>query len=164
MKIVIQTQIRENYGAHDWNGEGECPQYWKFKGGNTYVVPNLSVEQVMKIKEQGIPTLTALIEERNNSFEEYVLDWSICDDDAVVCEDWETPFELFWEQGRWVARRTVKNDEYGYMRREIAAKSEQYDMAMGGDRTNYQVTYTLRDGRVLSQGWDYCGVGGLINF
>ncbi len=164
MKIVIQTQIRENYGAHDWNGEGECPQYWKFKGGNTYVVPNLSVEQVMKIKEQGIPTLTALIEERNNSFEEYVLDWSICDDDAVVCEDWETPFELFWEQGRWVARRTVKNDEYGYMRREIADKSEQYDMAMGGDRTNYQVTYTLRDGRVLSQGWDYCGVGGLINF
>ncbi len=164
MKIVIQTQIRENYGAHDWNGEGECPQYWKFKGGNTYVVPNLSVEQVMKIKEQGIPTLTALIEERNNSFEEYVLDWSICDDDAVVCEDWETPFELFWEQGRWVARRTVKNDEYGYMRREIAAKSEQYDMAMGGDRTNYQVTYTLHDGRVLSQGWDYCGVGGLINF
>jgi hypothetical protein len=150
MKIVIQTQIRENYGAHDWNGEGECPQYWKFKGGNTYVVPNLSVEQVMKIKEQGIPTLTALIEERNNSFEEYVLDWSICDDDAVVCEDWETPFELFWEQGRWVARRTVKNDEYGYMRREIAAKSEQYDMAMGGDRTNYQVTYTLRDGRVLN--------------
>ena len=37
MKIVFQTQIRENYGAHDWDGKGECPQYWKFKGGNTFV-------------------------------------------------------------------------------------------------------------------------------
>ena len=41
MKLVIQTQYKENYGAHDWNGEGECPQYWKFKGGETYVVPNV---------------------------------------------------------------------------------------------------------------------------
>ncbi len=37
MKLHIQTQIQENYGAHDWDGEGECPQYWKFKGGNDYV-------------------------------------------------------------------------------------------------------------------------------
>ena len=150
MKIVIQTQIRENYGAHDWDGKGECPQYWKFKGGSTYVVPNLSVEQTLRIKEVGVPTLTALIEERNGSFEEYILDWSILDDDAVVCEEWETPFELYWEQGRWIARRTVKNDEYGYMRSEIAAKTEQYDMLMGGDRENYIATYTMRDGRVLS--------------
>lgn len=150
MKIVIQTQIRENYGAHDWDGTGACPQYWKFKGGNTYVVPNLNSVQVMKIKEQGVPTLTALIEERNDSFEEYILDWSILDDDAVVCEEWETPFELFWEQGRWVARRTVKNDEYGYMRQDIAAKTEQYEMLFGGGRENYTATYTMRDGRVLS--------------
>ena len=37
MKYVIQTQYRENYGAHDWDGEGKCPQYWKFKGGDTYI-------------------------------------------------------------------------------------------------------------------------------
>jgi hypothetical protein len=34
----IFTQIIENYGAHDWDGEGECPQYWKKKGGNTYLL------------------------------------------------------------------------------------------------------------------------------
>jgi len=149
MKIVIQTQIRENYGAHDWDGTGACPQYWKFKGGETYVIPGLSVEQVMRVKEQGVPTLTALIESRNEGFEEYILDWSILDDDAVVCEEWETPFELFWEQGRWVARRTVKNDEYGYMRRDIASKTEQFDMLMGGERENYTAKFTMRDGRVL---------------
>lgn len=146
MKIVIQTQVRENYAAHTgFNGEYR----WKFKGGDTYVVPNLSVKQVLRIKEVGIPTLTALVEQRNDYLEEYILDWSILDDDAVVCEEWETPYELSWEQGRWLARRVVKNDEYGYMHREVAAKSEQYDMRLGGERDNYQCMYTLRDGRVL---------------
>jgi hypothetical protein len=31
---VIDTQNKENYGAHDWDGKGECPQRWKFKGGS----------------------------------------------------------------------------------------------------------------------------------
>jgi len=150
MKIVIYTQIRENYGAHDWDGKGECPQYWKFKGGDVYVVPNLTVAQVLKIKEQGIPTLTSLIETRNEGFEEYIINWNILDDDAKVGEAWDTPFDLFWEQGRWVARRTVDNDEYSFMRREIASKTEQYDMAMGGERTNYRVVYVMRNGDVVS--------------
>jgi len=149
MKLVIQTQVRENYGAHDWDGEGECPQYWKCKGGETYVVPSLTVAQVLKIKDTGIPTLKSLVETSNESFQEYMIDWSIMDDDATVCEAWETPFELFYEQGRWVARRTVMNDAYGYMRQEVAFKTEQYDMLSGGERANYDVSYTFRDGRVL---------------
>lgn len=150
MKIVISTQIRENYGAHDWDGKGTCPQYWKCKGGDTYVVPNLTVAQVLKVKDQGIFTLKALIESRNEGFEEYIVDWSILDDDAVVCEKWESPFELSWEQGRWVARRTVDNGEYGYMRREVASKTEQYDMLMQGGRENYSVVYAMRNGDVVN--------------
>ena len=37
MKLLITTQNYENYGAHDWDGVGECPQYWKAKGGSDYV-------------------------------------------------------------------------------------------------------------------------------
>ena len=66
MKLVIQTQFKENYGAHDWDGEGECPQYWKFKGGETYVFPNLIPNDVTRIRESGIPTLGNLIE--SNAF------------------------------------------------------------------------------------------------
>jgi hypothetical protein len=143
MKIVIQTQIRENYGDAD-------KPYWKFKGGDTYVVSNLSVAQTLKVKDQGIPTLKALIETRNEGFEEYVVDWSIVDDDAVICEEWETPTQLSWEQGRWVARRTIDNGEYGYMRSEIASKSEEYDMLMGGGRENYKVTFLMHTGETLS--------------
>jgi len=150
MKIVIQTQVRENYGAHDWDGVGECPQYWKAKGGETYVVPNLTVDQVLKIKDTGIPTLTALICTVNDGFEEYVIDWSILDDDAVVCEEWETPFNLYWEAGKWVARRTEVNGEYGYMHHKVASKTEQYDMLIGGERENYKAVYTMTNGDVVS--------------
>jgi hypothetical protein len=149
MKLVIQTQVRENYGAHDWDGEGECPQRWKCKGGDTYVVPNVTPLQINKITESGPPGLKSLIEVRNESFEEYIIDCQVVADDAVVCEHWESPLELFYEQGRWVARRTTKNDEYGHMRKEIAAKTEQYDMQPGGERANYTVFYTFKDGRVL---------------
>lgn len=31
--VIINTQYKENYGAHDWDGNGECPQHWKMKGG-----------------------------------------------------------------------------------------------------------------------------------
>ncbi len=35
---LITTQYRENYGAHDWDGTGDCPQYWKNKGGYDYMI------------------------------------------------------------------------------------------------------------------------------
>lgn len=146
MKLVIQTQIRENYAAH--NGfDGEY--YWKCKGGNTYVVENLSAASCLKIKEEGVPTLKALITEMNDYYEEYILDWSFEDDDATVCEEWETPIVLAWVGGRWTATRTVMNDEYGYMRMEISKKLESWDLMMGGERENYKVLYEIRDTREL---------------
>ena len=41
MKLVIVTQVRENYGTHDWNGVGSVPHYWKDKGGSEYILDNL---------------------------------------------------------------------------------------------------------------------------
>jgi len=38
MKLHIWTQDHENYGAHDWDGVGECPSYWKAKGGADFFV------------------------------------------------------------------------------------------------------------------------------
>lgn len=150
MKLVIQTQVRENYGAHDWDGKGECPQYWKCKGGETFIVPNLSDKQVEKVKSHGVPTLTALIESRSEGFEESIIDVFVAEDNAVVCAEYETPTILSWENNQWVARRTVENGEYGYMHEQIESKSEQYDMLMGGKRENFKCEYTMRDGTVVS--------------
>lgn len=144
MKIAIYTQVRENYGSAD-------EPYWKCKGGNTFVVPGLTPAQVVRVKEDGIPTLTALINTSNPMFEEYVVDWAIIDNDAVVCEPWETPFELHWKNGQWIANRTVENGEYGYMRREVQRKTEEYDMEIGGGIANYRAVYTMRNGDMVTE-------------
>ena len=142
MKIAIYTQYRENYGDAD-------KPYWKMKGGEVYIVPDLTPAQALKVKEQGIPTLKALIETRSDMFEEYVVGFDLLDNWVTVHELWETPFELRWIDGRWVANRTVENGEYGYMNSKVERKTEEYDMLMGGDRGNYRVVYTMRNGDMV---------------
>ena len=44
MILVIQTQDSENYAAHDWDGQGVCPQYWKFKGGQCIKITGLTAD------------------------------------------------------------------------------------------------------------------------
>lgn len=149
MKVAIYTQILENYGAHDWDGKGACPQHWKPKGGEVYVVPNLTTEQIRQIKEGGIPTLTTLISSSTVGYQEHVADLAFLDDNEAVGEPWDTPYELRWIGGRWVATRTVENGEYGYMRHEVERKTEEYDMLPGGERGNYRVVYTMRNGDVV---------------
>jgi hypothetical protein len=84
MKLLITTQNYENYGAHDWDGVGECPQYWKAKGGSDYVVKNFTnfnntTEAVMALRGQ--------IEEDSEYFRSSIIDWEI------VADDYLTEFE-----------------------------------------------------------------------
>jgi hypothetical protein len=147
MKLVIQTQIRENYAAHTgFTGEF----YWKMKGGNTYIVENLSEYHAEKIVNTGIPTLSNLITEKNNYFEEYVISYSVVEDDAVACEEWETPTFFYWGGDRWLASRTTNNDEYGYMRSDIKKKREQWIPLEAGERSDYKCEYLMPEGWVSS--------------
>ena len=148
MKLVIQTQIRENYGAHDWDGNGECPQRWKFKGGTTYVVNDLSSNNINRYNEMGIPKLSKLVEESNEYFQEYVLQHSLEEDDAKICDDWETPTELVWGGDRWLASKTVDNNEYNWMRKDILKKREEWIPQEGGERAHYKLQYLLPEGWV----------------
>jgi len=105
MKIVIQTQYRENYGAHDWDGTGECPQYWKDKGGSTYVVEGVSIEDAQS--EGYYDTLFDLVSENNEYAQEYVLGSDLVDDvdfkESDICEDWERPVYIKLEGDSFVA-------------------------------------------------------------
>ncbi len=143
MKVAIYTQIRENYGSAD-------APHWKCKGGSTFVVPNLTSVRAARVQEQGIPTLTALISTSNAMFEEYVTGFTVVEDHVKVCDSWETPFELHWKGGRWIANRTVENGEYGYMNSRVERKTEEYDMLMGGGQENYRVVYTMRNGDMVT--------------
>ena len=151
--LVIQTQVRENYGAHDWDGKGECPQYWKFKGGHTYFVTDLTSAQINKIAHGGIPTLTDLIEYKDSHFEEYILDWEIRDlgkngdGRGPICEPWETPVEFYWGGDRWLCRtHHTPNPEYSCWNRAITGKAEQWIPLTGGDRSDYKCQYKTKNG------------------
>ena len=81
MKLLISTQNYENYGAHDWDGVGECPQYWKAKGGSDYVVKNFTninntTEVVMALRGQ--------IEEDSEYFRSSIIDWEVVADDHLT--------------------------------------------------------------------------------
>lgn len=59
--INIDFYYRENYGAHDWDGEGECPQHWKNKGLVSRAVTVDSLEEV-----EDTVSATVLKEEQHN--------------------------------------------------------------------------------------------------
>tara|TARA_Y100001963_G_C6792407_1_gene456369 strand:+ start:796 stop:1254 length:459 start_codon:yes stop_codon:yes gene_type:complete len=44
--INIDFEYHENYGAHGWNGKGECPQHWKPKGTVSRAITVTSMEEV----------------------------------------------------------------------------------------------------------------------
>ena len=79
MKLLITTQVYENYGAHDWDGVGECPSYWKAKGGSDYVIKKFrgdATTAVMALREQ--------IEEDNDHYRETIIDFRLVKDDYLT--------------------------------------------------------------------------------
>jgi hypothetical protein len=68
----------ENYGAHDWDGEGECPQRWKFKGGSEYKItgvdPTADPEDYISL---------ANVEFNDIGAREYVVNYSFESDDYM---------------------------------------------------------------------------------
>ena len=130
MKLVISTQFKENYGAHDWDGTGECPQYWKFKGGDTFVMSGPTTEEDAK-------NITRFVEYADDGSQEYVISTEVMEDDAVVCEEWETPWNVYKElDGSYYASRFVKADEY--WQPGFKGKAQSYLMQPCGQQAYFQ--------------------------
>jgi hypothetical protein len=87
MKLHIVTQIEENYGAHDWDGTGSCPQYWKMKGGNDYMYALGNVGRSEEALAELVNHFRKDIEEDNEGFREYIIGY------GVVADDYMTEFE-----------------------------------------------------------------------
>jgi hypothetical protein len=91
-KLVVSTQYLENYGAFDWDGQGQCPQYWKYKWGSDYAIAqNLTVDDIL-----AIDNIDRLVEElcvaqqityASNYEEQYVIDVAFMEQDAPLESD-----------------------------------------------------------------------------
>ena len=89
MQIHINTQVRENYGAHDWDGNGECPQYWKNKGGDEYVITEVpetisgaAIAMIVSLAKQAWQ-----IERNDESFQEFVIDYHLQPDGSKTWDE-----------------------------------------------------------------------------
>lgn len=93
MKLILHTQVHENYSAHDWDGTGECPQYWKAKGGEDYEVKGLvdlscEAQSNSNLASPSVRLLvqeaTKLIEQSSNYLRERVIGWQIVPDNYLT--------------------------------------------------------------------------------
>jgi hypothetical protein len=88
MKLYIFTQDQENYGAHDWDGEGEVPQYWKSKGGTDYIVDVEGFRWNDTFAEKNIrmivDELRFIIDESNDYYRSSILGYEIVADDFLT--------------------------------------------------------------------------------
>lgn len=92
IRVVFQTQFRENYGAHDWDGEGECPQHWKSKGGSTYIVSATPAEIA---DSEWWEDVSFCISHSSEYSAEYIISETVVDAIDFVesdhVEEWEEP-------------------------------------------------------------------------
>jgi hypothetical protein len=94
MKLHIVCQYSENYGAHDWDGQGECPQRWKMKGGEDYFYPLGKFGRSEEALTELVMALRPQIEWSNEGSSQQIVGW------GVVADDYMTEFEksqLEWE-------------------------------------------------------------------
>ena len=114
MKLVIHTQFKENYGAHDWDGQGECPQYWKFKGGSTYIVSDVEREQ------DAVAFVMAAFSVNDIGWKEFPCHWETEADWLAGMADDEQDYQDFQQETAYKVSPTTGNKTTRYKEREAA--------------------------------------------
>jgi len=84
MQLLISTQIQENYGAHDWDGEGACPQRWKFKGGQDYKYDLGSASRNAAALIELVEHFRPEIEEDNDYYRNHIVGYEVVSDDHLT--------------------------------------------------------------------------------
>jgi hypothetical protein len=114
MMLVITTQVYENYGAHAWDGQGECPQYWKPKGGSEYKVLdiplNIDYNSIVGFALTGI-------ECDNEAFRETMVGWTIESDDYL---SWYEKSQLEYDGDIVYPEPTMTYDQVMKKEKELA--------------------------------------------
>lgn len=145
MANVVETQYRENYGAHDWDGTGECPQHWKNKGGSTVIFLNATDDEI-----------EAIMSHSSEYSEEYIISNRVFPEITDVFEEWEE--RTYWtkaEDGSWLRERYSPKSEYS-MRRGLKAYRYRWeyanllDASINHDACEFSVRYEFENGEVAN--------------
>ncbi len=143
-KKIVQTQYRENYGSHDWDGTGECPQYWKNKGGETYVVYGSVDSTSSGVINNTIAYSSEYSEESIISIEDFS-EWH----ENTLWEPWQDRTYLaICEDGTIVRERHSGTEDLrqGLKRYKHAWIFPNAEALRSGDSSHYSVQYVFEDG------------------
>jgi hypothetical protein len=142
MAKIVQTQYRENYGSHNWDETGECPQYWKNKGGSTYVISAPSDEAIESV-----------INYSSDYSEEYIMHTEEYDPRNEVFEPWQERTHItIKENGTILESRTSGTED---LRRGLASYShtwgyENAEARRVGETLTYRVQYVFNNGQIAN--------------
>jgi hypothetical protein len=137
---TVQTQYRENYGAHNWDETGECPQYWKNKGGETYVLyPSVDVIEFEKA-----------ISYKNDYSEVFVIFTDEHEDQSTmpVEEEWHPFTHVHMENGLFHC--SIDANNCGQMRDEITSKYKRWYLHSDSNITDHKVYYRMKNGDIVT--------------
>ena len=100
-RLVITTQVYENYGAHNWDGEGECPQYWKAKGGSEYRHDLGDANAVIDLGHAGLCDLVRSLSSKttrcDDYYDEWVINWRLVPSNEETDEERDLREMLEWD-------------------------------------------------------------------
>ena len=161
VSVLITTQYRENYAAHNEDYEhGVDEPYWKFKGGSQYIIENVNLydtegptfDEIIKMVEP-ITTYS------NEGSEEYVIDTELFDDTKSLklnLTEWESPtyieitdfgLEDDYSLGFTTSKFVNNEGEYGgHMNHNIKWLQKVWYHDKTGKVTKYMPTYAMVDG------------------
>jgi len=144
MAKLVTTQYRENYGSHDWNGKGDCQQYWKRKGGEVYIVDD-SID--IKIFEDTIAY-------SDNYSEESVVNVIECSEDEAdsKLDPWEIrTYVSRYENGMFKMSEVIDNEESKCYQKEVLKVDKNYilykDLLNERKKQPIMTVYVMEDGQ-----------------
>jgi len=72
--VDVSFQYRENYGAHNWSGVGECPQHWKNKGAHnvTAEIVDTGDKDILEAIDEVVQDIIKNTEGSSGNYEQFV--------------------------------------------------------------------------------------------
>lgn len=112
-RVVVHSQIYENYGTHACECESEelcsCEPYWKAKGGSEYHRSIGTASDVIAMGSEGVQAVAeavrATFERNDNYWHEYALGWEIVPSTEETYD--ERMYREMHEEG-WPGHRTAE--------------------------------------------------------
>lgn len=142
--VQIFTQLRENYGAHDWDGVGNCPQQWKNKSGSVFILgPDVDVD---KFKRS--------IEFADDYFEESVAFVEETTEPYSGLEAWDIPWTVSPSPKGGFFMELFQESKFSSFRKGIKSKKTVTEVDQNGKYLSSTVEYCMEDGQTL----DYEGL------